>query len=79
VQAKKSPAATGLVRKQAMTTSLFEKLASRKPQATDTIEHVLRSMVAQIVALPVRERDFLANQLDVFEYVGCLGSNRGGA
>jgi hypothetical protein len=36
-------------------------------------------LVAQIVALPVRERDFLANQLDVFEYVGCLGSNRGGA
>ena len=36
-------------------------------------------LVAQIMALPVRERDFLANQLDVFEYVGCLGSNRGGA
>lgn len=35
-------------------------------------------LVAQIMALPVRERDFLANQLDVFEYVGCLGSNRGG-
>ena len=36
-------------------------------------------LVAQIMALPVLERDFLANQLDVFEYVGCLGSNRGGA
>ena len=35
-------------------------------------------LVAQIMALPVRERDFLANQLDVFEYVGCLGSNRRG-
>lgn len=36
-------------------------------------------LVAQIMALPVRERDFLANQLDVFEYVGCLGRNRGAA
>lgn len=35
-------------------------------------------LVSQIMALPVRERDFLANQLDVFEYVGCLGSNRRG-
>jgi len=33
---------------------------------------------AQIMALPVRERDFMADQLDVFEYVGCLGSNRRG-
>lgn len=35
-------------------------------------------LVTQIMALPVRERDFLASQLEVFEYVGCLGSNRRG-
>lgn len=38
----------------------------------------VEEFVAQIMALPVRERDFLADQLDVFEYVGCLGSNRRG-
>ena len=38
----------------------------------------VEEFVAQIMALPVRERDFMADQLDVFEYVGCLGSNRRG-
>lgn len=36
----------------------------------------VEELVSQIMALPVRERDFLANQLDVFEYLGCLGSQR---
>jgi len=36
----------------------------------------VEELVSQIMALPVRERDYLANQLDVFEYLGCLGSQR---
>lgn len=37
----------------------------------------VEELVSQIMALPVRERDYLANQLDVLEYIGCLGSQRG--
>lgn len=36
----------------------------------------VEEFVAQIMALPVRERDFMADQLDAFEFIGCLGSQR---
>ena len=36
----------------------------------------VEEFVEQIMALPVRERDFLADQLDAFEYIGCLGGPR---
>ncbi len=36
----------------------------------------VEEFVEQIMALPVRERDFMADQLDAFEYIGCLGGPR---
>lgn len=36
----------------------------------------VEALVEAINALPVRERDFMADQLDALEYVGCLGSQR---
>ena len=36
----------------------------------------VEEFVEQIMALPVRERDFMADQLDAFEYIGCLGCKR---
>lgn len=36
----------------------------------------VEELVARIMALPVRERDFMADLLDTFEYVGRLGSQR---
>lgn len=46
-QAQKSPVAAGLVRGRAMLNSLFEKSTNIKRSVPDTMEHVLRAMVAR--------------------------------
>lgn len=65
-----APALTPSMRLQMALLHGIEQMLSKA--GVETVEE----FVAQIMALPVRERDFMSDQLDAFEYVGCLGSQR---